>query len=40
MRLLPPMFKAQSAVPTLTTLNDAQSKNTLYPTLMGTPLSK
>ena len=40
MRLLPPIFKAQSAVPTLTALSGAQSKNTRYPTLMGTPLSK
>ena len=40
MRLLPPLFKAQSAVPTLTTLTDTSFKTTRYPTLTAAPLEK
>ena len=40
MRLLPPLFKAQSAVPTLTTLTDTSFKTTRYPTLTAAPLAK
>ena len=40
MRLLPPLFKAKSAVPTLTALTDAPFKNTRYPTLTAAPLPK
>lgn len=40
MRLLPPIFKAKSAVSTITSLVDAPFKTTRYPTLTGTPLPK
>ena len=40
MRLLPPLFKAKSAVPILTTLTDAPFKTTRYPTLTAAPLPK
>ena len=40
MRLLPPLFKAQSAVPTLTALTDTPFKTTRYPTLTAAPLTK
>lgn len=40
MRLLPPMFKAKSAVPILTTLTDTSFKTTRYPTLTAAPLAK
>ena len=40
MRLLPPLFKAQSAVPTLTALIDTPFKTTRYPTLTAAPLAK
>ena len=40
MRLLPPLFKAKSAVPTLTSLTNAPFKTTRYPTLTAAPLEK
>ena len=40
MRLLPPIFKAKSAVPMLTVLTDAPFKTTRYPTLTAAPLAK
>ncbi|MEJ6069698.1 acyl-CoA desaturase, partial [Psychrobacter sp. 16-Bac2893] len=40
MRLLPPIFKAKSAVSAITPLIDAPFKTTRYPTLTGTPLPK
>ena len=40
MRLLPPIFKAKSAVSTITPLIDVPFKTTRYPTLTGTPLPK
>ena len=40
MRLLPPIFKAKSAVSTITSLVDAPFKTTRYPTLTAAPLAK
>jgi linoleoyl-CoA desaturase len=40
MRLLPPIFKAQAAVPIVTSLTYAPFKTTPYPTLSGAPLPK
>ena len=40
MRLLPPLFKAKSAVPTLSALTNAPFKTTRYPTLTAAPLPK
>ena len=40
MRLLPPMFTAQSAVSTFSTDTNIQSKQKLYPTLTGAQLPK
>ena len=40
MRLLPPIFKAKSAVSAITPLIDAPFKTTRYPTLTAAPLAK
>ena len=40
MRLLPPIFKAKSAVSTINSLVDAPFKTTRYPTLTAAPLAK